>query len=252
VENERRRLGEDHPLFQTQYCLLPVRGGGGFLSSQQKAQLQGKHTRRHTPESGRVYVAGIDLAGEAEDSGAASLAASRSHQDATVVTIAELDFSGITAIQKQPCMKVVEHYWWTGVPHADTHARLVDVLKNVWSCKRIVADATGMGQPLVAFLRQALGSRVTPFTFTAPSKSKLGFELLAEVNSGRLKMYAGDGSPEYREFWSEIDKAKSQYRPNQTMNFFVDPSRGHDDFLMSLALAVEAANIYQPREARGS
>jgi hypothetical protein len=42
---------------------------------------------------------------------------------------------------------------------------------------------------------------------------------MAAVNSGRLKMYAGDDSLEYQEFWSEIDMAKSQYRPNQTINF---------------------------------
>ena len=66
-----------------------------------------------------------------------------------------------------------------------------------------------------------------------------------------LKMYSGDGSPDYREFWFEMERAKSQYRPSQTMNFYVDPSQGHDDFLMSLALLVEAANRYAPREAKG-
>ena len=65
-------------------------------------------------------------------------------------------------------------------------------------------------------------------------------------------MYAGDGSPEYQEFWQEMELARSHYRPNQTMNFYVDPARGHDDFLMSLALLVEAANTYSPRGARGS
>jgi len=65
-------------------------------------------------------------------------------------------------------------------------------------------------------------------------------------------MYAGDGSPEYREFWFEMEKAKSHYRPSQTMNFCVDPSEGHDDFLMSLALLVEAGNHYSPRGAKGS
>jgi len=34
------------------------------------------------------------------------------------------------------------------------------------------------------------------------------------------------------------------------MNFYVDPAQGHDDFLMSLALLVEAAR-YLPRHARG-
>jgi hypothetical protein len=35
------------------------------------------------------------------------------------------------------------------------------------------------------------------------------------------------------------------------MNFFVEPSQGHDDFLMSLGLAVEAARFYEPRRAKG-
>jgi hypothetical protein len=102
------------------------------------------------------------------------------------------------------------------------------------------------------FFRKSPSSRVAPFTFTAQSKSQLGFKLLAAVNSGRLKMYASDGSPEYQEFWLEIERAQSQYHPNQIMNFHVDPSRGHDDFLMSLALLVEVANQYSPRSARGN
>ena len=113
-------------------------------------------------------------------------------------------------------------------------------------------DATGVGQPVASFLKAGLGSRVIPFTFTVPSKSKLGFDLMAAVNSGRLKMYAGEGSEEYQEFWSEIDMAESQYRSNQTLNFCVDPAKGHDDFLISLALVMEAANNYEPREAKGS
>jgi len=47
-----------------------------------------------------------------------------------------------------------------------------------------------------------------------------------------------------------MEKAKSQYRPSQTMNFFVEPAQGHDDFLMSLALVVEAAKRYEPRGAK--
>jgi hypothetical protein len=66
VEAERERLGENHPLFLTQYRLLPIHGGGGFFNRQQLAQLQGEHERKHRPETGRVYVGGIDLAGEAE------------------------------------------------------------------------------------------------------------------------------------------------------------------------------------------
>ena len=254
VEAERERLGENHPLFLTQYRLLPIHGGGHYLSPQQRAQLNGEHTRKHSPgaDRSRVYIAGIDLAGEAEGEEGAYLRALKPRQDSTVVTIGELDFSLCNEVVKQPGVKVVEHYRWTGKKHTELYPQLIDILKNVWHCRKVVVDATGVGQPVASFLRQSLGSRVSPFTFTQRSKSELGFSLLAAINSGRLKMYASDGSPEYQEFWFEVEKAKSQYRPSQTMNIYVDPAEGHDDFLMSQALLVEAANQYTPRGARGS
>ncbi|MBI4267060.1 MAG: hypothetical protein HY668_01665 [Chloroflexi bacterium] len=252
VEAERARLGEDHPLFLTQYRLLPIHGGGGFLSPQQRAQLPGEHARLHQPEPGKVYIAGIDLAGEAEEAEDAFLRAIKPRQDSTVLTIGELDFTSCGEAIRQPRIKVVEHYWWTGRKHAELYPQLVDILKNVWRCRKVVVDATGVGEPVSSFLRQALGGRVHPFTFTQPSKSELGFSLLAAINSGRLKVYKGDGSAEYREFYLEMETAKRSYRPNQTMNFHVDPARGHDDFLMSLALLVEAARQYTPRGARGN
>jgi hypothetical protein len=249
VENERRRLGENHPLFLTQYRLLPIHSGGGFLDPRQRAQIDGRHDRRHQPEPGKVYLAGIDLAGEAEEEAPTSL---NSRRDATVVTIGELDFSLCSDTMSEPAIRIVEHFWWTGRKHTELYPQMVDILKNVWRCRRVVVDATGIGQPVSSFLRKSLGSRVTPYAFSVQSKSQLGFKLLSAVNSGRLKMYRGDGSPEYREFWLELERARSQYRPNQTMNFYVDPARGHDDFLMSLALLVEAASKYSPRSARGS
>ena len=41
VEAERKRLGDNHPLFMTQYRLLPVHAGGGFLNEQQIGLLAG-------------------------------------------------------------------------------------------------------------------------------------------------------------------------------------------------------------------
>jgi hypothetical protein len=50
----------------------------------------------------------------------------------------------------------------------------------------------------------------------------------------------------------ELERAKSIFRPSQTLNFFVDPSEGHDDYLMSLALVIQAAKGYLPRKAMGT
>jgi len=251
VEGERARLGESHPLFLTQYCLEPIHGGGGFLNSQQRAQLQGTHIRRHQPESSKIYVAGIDLAGTAEEPDNAALRAARPRQDSTVVTIGELDFSVCSEIVPLPQINIVEHCCWTGKAHVTLYPQLLDVLKNVWRVKRAVVDATGVGAGVASFVSGAMGmSVVIPFLFTQSSKSRLGFELLAAINSGRAKIYAQDGSEDYRQFWFQMAKARSNFRANQTMNFYVDPATGHDDFLSSLALLVEAAR-YTPRSARG-
>jgi hypothetical protein len=61
-----------------------------------------------------------------------------------------------------------------------------------------------------------------------------------------------DGSDDYRELMFELDRARGVYRPNQTLNFFVDASEGHDDYLMSLALCVQAASGLSPRKAIGT
>jgi hypothetical protein len=128
---------------------------------------------------------------------------------------------------------------------------MVDVLRNTWGCSHIVVDVTGVGEAVASFLRSSLGSRVLPFKFSQVSKSALGFNLLAAINSSRLKLYKGDGSDDYRELMFELERARSVCRPNQTINFFVDPAEGHDDYLMSLALCVEAASRLRPRRAVG-
>ena len=45
VESERDRLGEEHPLFRTQYRLLPIAAGEGMFNRGQLAQLRGEHSR---------------------------------------------------------------------------------------------------------------------------------------------------------------------------------------------------------------
>ena len=251
VEAERLRLGSDHPLFLSQYCLTPVSGEGRFLDSTRLALLRGNHSRVGAPIAGRIYVAGIDLAGEAEQPANGGFGAVEPSRDSTVVTIGELQLPTDGSESVLPSLRVVEHFWWTGKPHTEIFSNLVHILKDTWGCRRVVVDATGVGAGVAAFLRKSLGtSIVKPFTFTAKSKSQLGFDLLAAINSGRLHTYKPDGSPESTEFWSQISKAKSIVRPNQTINFFVDPSEGHDDFLSSLALLVHASH-YIPRRATG-
>ena len=259
VEAERDRLGEEHPLFRTQYRLLPVAPGEGMFNRVQLARLQGGHARLREPRPGFAYVAGIDVAGEPWGEalrqaqgerlpGIGGGLSERGDRDATVVTVGELDAGG--GRLDAPSVRVVEHYRWTGEPHHALAPALVDLLKRRWRCRRVVVDATGLGAGVASALVKAMGGAVEPFVFTAASKSALGFELLAAVNTGRLRAYAGDGSAESVEFRRELELAQARYRANQTMDFFVEASRGHDDYLMSLALMTRAASV-PPRTARG-
>ncbi len=248
VEAERARLGEDHPLFRTQYALKTVAGGGRLFSGTQRAQLQGAHARQHIPVSGEMYVAGLDIGGQAAEGYGGE------RHDATVLTVARVIAPVSGAIVQEPTLQVVEQVAFSGEPHDSLLARLADLLGAVWNVRSVSVDATGLGETLARLLAKRLGDDVVrPLKFTAESKSRLGYGLLAAVNGGRVKVYAADGSPEFAEFWREAELARVVYRPNQTVNFFVEPWRGHDDYLISLSLCIDAARDIQPRAriARG-
>lgn len=247
VEAEKARLGESHPLFRTQYLLETVEGEGRFLSPGQLAQLRGDHARRHLPRPGARYVAGIDVAGEDEvdPSGQdAALRAAKPRKDSTVVTIAEVERVAIVPGVERASLRVVDFLWWTGRKHADQLAQLVDLLGNVWHCGRVVVDATGVGAGVASFLQAALGEGVVEqFAFSAPSKSELGYGLLAAINAGGFKVFAEpEESDEAREFWREAAAARYEVRANKQLNFYVDEAEGHDDFLLSAALCVRAGS----------
>jgi hypothetical protein len=258
VEGERARLGENHPLFLTQYALKTVSGGGRLFSGAQRAQLQGSHTRRHTPLAGDVYVAGLDLGGQEWDAGNEKWAMGneegRGSHDSTVLTIARAVVPPSDAVIQEPRLEIVEHLAWAGEPHDALLARLADLLGEVWRVRSVAVDASGLGETLARLLARRLSDHIVrPVKFTTESKSRLGYGLLAAVNGGRLKVYAADGSREYAAFWREVELARVSYRPSRQMNFFVAPSDGHDDFLVSLALTVDAARELdtRPRIARG-
>jgi len=242
---ERDRLGADHPLFLTQYCLRMVSSGGRLFGPATLSLLRGTHPSRRGPIAGETYVAGLDPAGEARPD-------SPGRNDSTVLTVARAVFPPSAATVQEPLLELVAHYEWTGERHDALLTQAAGLLKDIWQVRSLAVDATGLGETLARLLANALGERtVRPIKFTADAKSRLGYALLASANNGRLKAYAPDGSPECRRFWREMESARVQYRANRTMNFFVDEADGHDDYLMSLALVVAAATDARPRTARG-
>jgi hypothetical protein len=117
----------------------------------------------------------------------------------------------------------------------------------------VVIDATGLGQAPAAFLRRRLGeARVEPFVFTLPSKSRLGYTLLAFAGTGRLKVYRPVDEEQARHrgrLLRELEAARYELRGMETLTFSVPAREGHDDYLMSLALCAYAAATTPPPPA---
>ncbi len=235
VEGERARLGDEHPLFLTQYALQPLPGAGRLLSPAHLAQLAGEHPRVADPAAlDAPVVAGLDLAGAGADE--------------TVLTLATLD-EQLCAGVAQPLLRIVALARWRGVPLDDLYAQLADLLGRVWRVRRLAADATGLGAGVVAFLGAALGAEVvTPVVFSGPVKSRLGYALLAAIGAGRLRMYAADGAAETDDFWAQMRACRREIGPAQALRFAA-PAGAHDDFVVSAALCTHAAGATGPAPA---
>lgn len=229
VRFERDRLGANHPLFQTQYELVPARGVGALFSEEQIEALRAAHEMLDGPRAGERYVAGLDFGGEGGGA------------DATVLTIARAT---------EGRAEVVALRRWQG----HRFVALVETLAAVaerWRLERVVADATGMGAPLCAQLEPRLGPRLERFTFTSASKSLLGYGLLAAANTGRLVLPADDGSAELAACMAELRGCRSSLAEGGLLRWSAPPG-AHDDHVASLALCLHAAGgLRAPRIATG-
>jgi len=246
VESERARLGAFHPLFTTQYDLRPMPGAGRLLSPAALAEIQGAYERQHQPAPDTLHVAGLDVAGE--EVGPLT-ARGRDH---TVLTIARVELSRDLDKHLPPYTSVVDFRDWKGTGHDVLYPELARLLDDVWKVRTVAVDATAMGEATALLLARALGPRrVIAYRFTQQSKSHLGYSLQAAANTGRLKLWAPDGSPERAEADRQLAACRAEYLPNRTVRWYVDPAQGHDDYVSSIALAVHAAGELKPAVARG-
>lgn len=246
VESERKRLGESHPLFRTQYLLEVVSEAGRLFDPPTLAQLRGTHARLRAPKIGERYVAGLDIGGPARQA-----PGTEGRHDFTVLTIGRVTHRPDSRL---PIVEVVEVQSWQGEATESLIEQLADRLRRVWRIRHVSADATGLGGPMVDLLTSRLAhGTIEPFTFSEQRKSQLGFGLLAAAKSGRLRIFSSDNSPDFVALTEQTRLARAEYRDNRSMGFDVDPSEGHDDHLMSLALLVQAATaVGPPRVATGT
>ncbi len=263
------QLGADHPFILTEYCLRELDGEGGLFPPHRIAQLQGDHPRRHRAEPGRRYALLLDVAGEEESGTGPTAFNDAARRDSTALTVVEIGMEDPASSpisphpSSRPVYRVVDRMAWTGVRHTALHAQLVDLARAVWRAGVVIVDATGVGAGLASFLAATLGERrygraaipVVPFIFTAASKSALGWDFLGLIDAGRFKEYADDGDGLSRLFRAQLAAPtfEAPPGPGKLLRWSVPAGRGHDDLVMSAALAATLDGIdWRPRTARGT
>jgi hypothetical protein len=254
VEEQVHKLGRNHPLIKTQYFSEEIDSEGGMFPPERQALMKGKHSRLSDPLPGEVYAMLIDVAGE--DEGASDeldLGESLRNpgRDSTAVTMVRINTTTISDdLMRAPSYEVVNRYLWTGTKHTNIYS-LIKALAELWSVRWLVIDATGVGAGMASFLGKALPGKVLPFQFTGKSKSELGWNYLAVIETGRYKEYAcQEGEKDLQQlFWRQVQHCQSSVDtvPGRMIRWGVpDGSRDtltgelvHDDLLISAALCAE-------------
>jgi hypothetical protein len=288
VKGEVAKLGANHPLIKTQYYSQEIDAETGMFPPERRALMRGVHPPLDSPpfreglEVGGAYAFLLDVAGEDESPlDPTSNVQSPTSRDSTALTIVRIDLS-LLELLRAPRYLVVHRRLWTGVKHTTIFGQLV-ALAEAWEPRRIVCDATGVGAGLTSFLAKALGEgRVEPFIFSSASKSKLGWDFLSVIETGRFKEYCeagiwnGEAQTANREnlqqvFWQQVEFCQMEILPGpgRTMRWGApdgrrDPATGeflHDDLLVSAALCAvldrftwglaESAVVHSPDPLQG-
>jgi hypothetical protein len=245
VAEQVAKLGRSHPMVRTQFFSEEIDAEGGMFPAGRLALMRGGHPAATSPAGGRVYAMLLDVAGEDEgvvDGDEGALANPR--RDSTALTIVEVDLSALAdpGIQK-PRYLVRDRRVWVGVRHSRLYAE-VRALAELWRVRYLVVDATGVGAGVASFLERGLPGRVIPFEFNSSTKSGLGWDFLAVVDTGRWREAVN--SPALDVMINQLEHC--QYTivpgPQKSMRWGVpdgtrDAATGdlvHDDLILSAAL----------------
>lgn len=263
VNEQIARLGRGHPLVRTQYFSEEIDGQTGLFPPDRLARMQGDHPAEDAPVPGALYAVLVDVAGEAVQTGAGSPdqmtfdlpgmdGFAGGTRDSSAATVVRIDLNGVHGCQGAgPVYRVVARRLWTGIPHTRLYNEIKALAEN-FQAARVVIDATGIGAGLASFLTRALGStRVRRFLFTASSKSQLGWDFLAQIETGRFKDHVPPANSAVPNailqslFLAQAAACSAQASAGQSLRWGVPDSarhpltrgRLHDDLLISAALS---------------
>jgi hypothetical protein len=263
VTEQVARLGRQHPLVCTQYFNEELATADGLFTPTRLALMQGEHAEQFSPLLGRLYALTLDVGGadldqtidtRAHGSECSASSGGRSPEDtegcvplrenehdSSAALIFEVDPAGqADPLIRAPTYRLVLGKIWEGLPQTQLYGELKGLIEH-WGPRQVVLDASGVGAGLASFLVKTFPGRVTPFTFTAASKSQLGWDFLSAVETGRFKLFhAGDSHPLLARLKHELAECRYEVGSGagQSLHWGAPPGTGkHDDLVVACALA---------------
>lgn len=253
VAEQVAKLGRTNPMVRTQFFSEEIDAEGGMFPPARVALMNGNHPAQPGPSAGGIYCILVDVAGEDEGINKGGGELVNPGRDSTALTVVRVMLPLGSEANQVPCYQVVFRKTWIGLKQTNLYSQ-IRAIAELWRCKWLVIDATGVGAGLASFLDRALPGKVLPFVFNSKTKSELGWDFLSIIDTGRWKEYAhGDNDQVFedlnchqQEFFNQL--AFCQYEiipgPEKKMKWGVidgtrDPVTGelvHDDLILSAAL----------------
>lgn len=253
VTAERFRLGETHPIFQTQYCLIAIAALGRLFSAADIDGMMGGHSRRTEPRDGKYYVAGVDLCGADEmDASLVLQGKASTKKDSTFITVAEVTYvTNPLTMQKYPALTVVDSMMMGGRHPLTAADEIYRFVYQKWRCMHVVVDARGVGEGVAKIIEARRPDTTTALKSTTEDVSRLGFNLIAAAKNNRLRLYRDDGAADTRELLKQTRLCQRELLPSGRMRFYAPTTQQlvvetgakeyiHDDAVKSLSYCVEA------------
>lgn len=209
IESAREILPER--IFAQEYLAQFLEEGGGVFRRVTAAVDTSLDDHQNTcldVGDGRAYVIGIDWG---------------RHQDFTVFTVLDARDRAVVALDR-----------FTQIEYAVQLARL-KALRLRFPHAAVVAEANSIGGPLIEQLRRD-GVNVTAFQTTQASKAQAIEALAVAFEQGTIRI------PSNRWLIDELMAFDQERTPSGLMRYSA-PSGGHDDGVMSLAIAWHAQAI---------
>ena len=145
------------------------------------------------------------------------------------------DSSVVTIIEKFPDGRIetrlIEE--WAGTDYSE-QARRIHTLAMANNITKIKVDATGPGAGLAEALVKLLGEgRCEAVTLTNQSKERIILDLRTLFEQGRIAI------PENQKLINQLVGMDREFTPTGMVRYTHSTRHGHDDFVLSLALAIK-------------